>query len=478
VPVSVIVLAAGQGKRMNSAVPKVLQPLAGRPLLAHVLDAARVLTPASIHIVYGHGAELVRAAFPGADLIWNLQSEQLGTGHAVATALPEIPDDHQVLVLSGDVPLVEPKTLQRLIAGSSDGQVALLTAEFEQPSGYGRVLRNELGEVVRIVEHKDASDDERRVNEINTGLLALTAGPLKRWLGRLTNDNTQGEYYLTDVIGLAFADGVKVEGVLVDESTEVLGINDRAQLALAERSLQRRHAAALMLRGATLADPERFDVRGELEVGSDVFIDVGAVFEGRVTLGNRVHIGPYAVIADTELGEGCVVHAHTVMQGVIAGPECEIGPFARIRPGTALASNVKIGNFVEVKNSEVAEGSKINHLSYIGDASIGCDVNVGAGTITCNYDGANKHRTVIGDRVFIGSGAMLVAPLEVGADATIGAGSTITKHAPAGQLTVARTRQTSIDGWVKPRKRPADAATQEPAPESPTRASADGKRAK
>jgi bifunctional UDP-N-acetylglucosamine pyrophosphorylase/glucosamine-1-phosphate N-acetyltransferase len=317
------------------------------------------------------------------------------------------------------------------------------------------VVRDELGEVMRVVEDKDASTDERRINEINTGIMALSARLLRSCLTQLTNDNAQGEYYLTDVIELAFKQGKKIEGIAVDSPTEVLGINDRAQLAVAERTLQRLIAHDVMSRGVTLADPERFDVRGELVVGTDVFIDVGAVFEGKVELGNRVHIGAHSVIVDSVLGEGCIVHPHTVMHGIKAGPDCEIGPFARLRPGAELATHVKIGNFVEVKKSEIGDNSKVNHLSYVGDTTIGKHTNIGAGAITCNYDGANKHKTVIGDRVFVGSGVMLVAPVTVGDDATIGAGSTITKEAPAGQLTVARQKQTSIEGWQRPRKKPA-----------------------
>ena len=454
VPVSVVILAAGQGKRMNSALPKVLQPLAGRPMLAHVLASARALDPAAIHVVYGHGGDTVKAAFPDADVSWVLQERQLGTGHAVAQALPSIPDDHQVLVLLGDVPLVSKKTLQRLVKDSSAGELALLTAVVDDPTGYGRVIRDERGAVSRIVEEKDAGDDERRVNEINTGLIAFTAGPLRRYLARLDNDNAQGEYYLTDVIGLAAGDGIKILGTVIQSTTEVLGINDRAQLAVAERTLQREIAHDLMARGVTLADPERLDVRGTIVVGRDVFIDVGAVLEGRVELGDRVRIGPHAVIVDSTLGEDCVVHPHCVLKDVVAGPSCEIGPFARLRPGVELAAKVKIGNFVEVKKSQIAAGSKVNHLTYIGDTTIGRDVNVGAGTITCNYDGANKHRTVIGDRAFIGSGVMLVAPVEVGADATIGAGSTLTKDAPPGELTLERSKQATIPGWQRPKKKP------------------------
>jgi bifunctional UDP-N-acetylglucosamine pyrophosphorylase/glucosamine-1-phosphate N-acetyltransferase len=440
---------------MHSDLPKVLQPLAGRPLLAHVLALARTLEPAAIHVVYGHGGDAVKAAFAAqSDLKWALQSEQLGTGHAVLQALPSIPDDHQVLVLLGDVPLVSPRTLQRLINDSADGELALLTAAVADPSGYGRVIRDERGEVARIVEEKDATDDERRVNEVNTGLMAFAARPLRRFLAKLDNDNAQGEYYLTDVIARAVADGTKVQGIVIDSPTEVLGINDRAQLAVAERMLQRRIAQDLMSRGVTFADPDRVDVRGELTVGRDVFIDVGAVFEGNVELGDRVRIGPYAVITDSKLGAGTVVHSHTAMSGAEAGPDCEIGPFARLRTGAKFAKKVKVGNFVEVKKSTIADGSKVNHLSYVGDAEIGRDVNVGAGTITCNYDGANKHKTLIGDRAFIGSGTMLVAPVAVGADATIGAGSTITKDTPPGELTLERSKQTTVAGWQRPKKKP------------------------
>jgi bifunctional UDP-N-acetylglucosamine pyrophosphorylase/glucosamine-1-phosphate N-acetyltransferase len=457
VPVSVVILAAGQGKRMNSALPKVLQPLAGRPLLRHVLDAARELEPAAIHIVYGHGGDAVKAAFEdAADLRWVLQAVQLGTGHAVAQALPAIPDDHQVLVLLGDVPLVRARTLQRLAAPAAGGELALLTAVVDDPTGYGRVVRNELGQVARIVEEKDAGDHERRINEVNTGLIALNAGLLRRYLASLDNDNAQGEFYLTDVIALAAADGIRVQGIVIDEPTEVLGINDRVQLAFAERIFQRHLAEQLMARGATLADPARIDVRGRLTVGTDVFIDVGCVFEGDVVLGDRVRVGAHCVIASSTIGDDCVIHPLTAVANSIAGAHCEIGPFARLRPGAELASKVKVGNFVEIKKSHIGDGSKINHLSYVGDATIGRDVNVGAGTITCNFDGANKHRTVIGDRAFIGSGAMLVAPVEIGADATIGAGSTVSKEAPAGELTLERSRQVTVPGWQRPKKKPAD----------------------
>jgi bifunctional UDP-N-acetylglucosamine pyrophosphorylase/glucosamine-1-phosphate N-acetyltransferase len=449
---SVLVLAAGQGKRMRSGVPKALQPLAGRPLLAHVLETARALEPAAIHVVYGHGGESVRRALPDADVRWSEQAEQLGTGHAVAQALPGIPDVHRVLVLCADTPLVTPATLGRLLADTGPSAVALLTAIVEDPTGYGRVVRDEAGAVNAVVEERDASPAERGLREINTGVMVVKADRLRRWVAALDNDNAQGEYYLTDVIRMAFSEGGLVRGVVAETAEEVLGINTKAQLAAAERALQRRRAEDLMSRGATLADPERVDIRGSVAIGRDVFIDVGVVLEGRVELGDRVRIGPYAVICDSRLGEDCVVHAHTSLDGVLAGRGCELGPFARLRPGAELAQKVKVGNFVEVKNSGIAEGAKMNHLSYVGDSSVGRDVNIGAGTITCNYDGAAKYRTKIGDEAFIGSGVMLVAPVEIGAGATIAAGSTITRDAPAGELTIARSRQTSIQGWKRPRK--------------------------
>lgn len=451
---TVVILAAGQGKRMNSPRPKVMQPLAGRPILAHVLETARELEPAAISVVCGHGRDEVLGAFPDAELQWCFQSEQLGTGHAVAQALPQIPRDHQVLVLYGDVPLVRASTLSTLVASAEDQGVALLTAVLDDPTGYGRIIRNELGEVAKIVEEIDASDDERRVKEINTGLMAVPRQALGAWVEALGKKNSQGEYYLTDIVDMAVRDGFTVEGVPVADANEIGGINDKHQLAQAERTLQLRTARELLSGGATIADPERLDVRGTLEIGRDVFIDVGAVFEGEVRLGDRVRIGAYAVIANTRLGDDCRVHPHTVMDGVTAGAGCEIGPFARLRPGTRFAARVKVGNFVEVKASDVSEGSKMNHLSYVGDTTVGRNVNVGAGTITCNYDGAAKHQTAIGDGVFVGSGVMLVAPVEVGDNATIGAGSTIAKNVPAGELTIARARQTTVRGWKRPQKPP------------------------
>jgi bifunctional UDP-N-acetylglucosamine pyrophosphorylase/glucosamine-1-phosphate N-acetyltransferase len=437
---------------MNSDLPKVLQPLAGRPLLAHVIATARELEPDAINIVYGHGGDAVRSAFTDADLSWSHQSEQLGTGHALAQALSSIPSDHQVLVLYGDVPLIKADSLQPLLAYGDGDEVVILTAYVDSPQGYGRVLRTDKRGVSGVVEEQDASLQELAITEINTGLMRLPSGPLRGWLDALKNDNVQNEYYLTDAIVMAVGDGVAVAGLPAEDSSEALGINNRGQLAEAERILQRRYASSLMERGVTLADPARFDLRGDLTVGRDVFIDAGVLFEGDVVLGDRVRIGPNCVISNSRLGDDSRLHPNSVLDGVIAGPQCEIGPFARLRPGTEFQERVKVGNFVEVKASNVAAGSKMNHLTYVGDSQVGENVNVGAGTIVCNYDGAVKSRTVIGDRAFIGSGVMLVAPVEIGDGATIGAGSTVTKDAPAEELTIARARQTVVEGWKRPKK--------------------------
>jgi bifunctional UDP-N-acetylglucosamine pyrophosphorylase/glucosamine-1-phosphate N-acetyltransferase len=449
----VVILAAGQGTRMKSDRPKVLQPLAGRPLLAHVLGRALGLGAHATHVVYGYGGDAVPAAFPEAQVDWVLQAEQLGTGHAVAQAMPQIPDDATVLVLYGDVPLIEAATLMPLVVAARAGGLALLSVRLDDPAGYGRILRNAAGRVVRIVEQKDARPEELAITEVNTGVLAAPAARLRAWLAGLSNANAQGEYYLTDIVALAVADGVRVEATLAPTVVEVLGVNDRAQLAELECILRGRIAAELMAAGVTFADPGRLDVRGRLACGRDVFIDVNAVFSGVVELGDGVSIGPNAFIRDSRLGAGCVVQANTVIDGAEVGPDCELGPFARIRPGTRLASGVKIGNFVEIKKSQVGPGSKVNHLSYVGDTQIGRRVNVGAGTITCNYDGANKHCTVIGDEAFIGSNTSLVAPVEIGAGATIGAGSTISRDAPPGKLTLERSQQTTMEGWQRPVKK-------------------------
>jgi len=450
---TVIVLAAGQGSRMRSALPKVLHDLAGRPLLAHVLDTARRLAPARIVVVHGHGGERVRAAFPEPDLTWVHQARQLGTGHAVAEAMAAVRPAGTVLVLYGDVPLLTPGTLQDLLERRAEAPLALLTARVRDPHGYGRIVRDERGALRAIVEEKDANAAERAIDEVNTGVMAADARGLERWLASLDNDNAQGEYYLTDVVAMAVSEGEPVASVHPREPDEFLGVNDRRQLAHLERLYQGRQARTLMDAGVTLRDPARLDVRGRVQAASDVRIDVDVVLEGEVVLGEGVEIGPFCHLKDVTLGAGCRVLSHSVLESVTADAGVTIGPFARLRPGTHLASGVKVGNFVELKNARVGEGSKINHLSYVGDAEVGRDVNIGAGTITCNYDGANKHRTVIGDGAFIGSDTQLVAPVTIGEGATIGAGSTITRDAPPHALTLSRVPQKTREGWRRPQKR-------------------------
>ncbi len=449
---SVVILAAGQGKRMKSDLPKVLQPLAGKPLLGHVLDAARGLQAAATWVVYGHGGEQVLNAFPGAEVGWVLQAEQHGTGHAVAQAMPHVPDDHLVLVLYGDVPLVQLETLARLVAEAGEKSIAILSVMLPDPTGYGRIVRDGAGNVVRIVEHKDANAKERAIHECNTGLMCVPAVRLRQWLAALRNDNAQGEYYLTDVIVAAVRSGLRVNAVIAPTATEVLGVNDKLQLAELEAAYRRQRASELMLAGATLVDPARFDARGPVSVGRDVFIDVNVVFEGSVKLGDRVRIGPNVVIRDAEIGDDTVIHPNCVIERAVVGPRCLVGPYARLRPEARLHEDVHVGNFVEVKKSELGRGAKANHLTYLGDTTVGEKVNVGAGTVTCNYDGVNKWRTEIGAGAFIGSGTMLVAPVRVGAGATIGAGSTITRDTPDGKLTLERSKQITIDGWKRPEK--------------------------
>jgi bifunctional UDP-N-acetylglucosamine pyrophosphorylase/glucosamine-1-phosphate N-acetyltransferase len=452
-PTTVIILAAGQGKRMRSDLPKVLHPLAGRPLLQHVLTSAAALKPREIRVVHGHGGGQVQAAFLGQPIGWYHQAEQKGTGHAVRQALPKIPAGDVVLILYGDVPLVQPATLKKLVARAAKGQVAVLTAAMADPTGYGRILRGDKGAVLAIVEHKDATPEQRRINEVNTGLIACPAGQLARWIGRLKPDNAQQEYYLTDIIGLAVRDKVAVAAVVAESEDEVLGINDKAQLAAAEKILRRRLAGQLLADGVTLVDPDRIDIRGELVCGRDVEIGPDVIFEGVVHVGDGARIGAFNQLRNVLVGAGTVIHPHCLLEDGVIGPKCEIGPYARMRPGVELAEGAKLGNFVEVKKSVIGKGSKVNHLTYIGDATIGEKVNIGAGTITCNYDGANKHKTVIGDGAFIGSGVELVAPVEIGPGATIGAGSTITRPAPAGQLTLERAKQVTIPAWKRPVKK-------------------------
>lgn len=448
--VSVVILAAGQGTRMRSDLPKVLQPLAGRPMLWHVIQTAESLKPVSICVVYGHGGDRVKDAFSAQKLDWVLQAEQLGTGHAVQQALPMLAPDRTVLILCGDVPLIRADTLRELVDEAHSG-LAVLTADIDDPTGYGRILRDR-DRLIGIVEQKDATDEQRRIREINAGLMACPGKFLRPWLERLKPDNAQGEYYLTDIVGCAIEEGVTVVPVKTDAVSEVLGINDKRQLAEAERLYRCRISNELMDAGVTLADPERVDVRGTLQCGRDVCIDVNAVFSGRVELGDGVNIGPNAVISDAHIGAGTTVLPNCVIEGAHIGKNCSIGPYSRVRPGLKMSDQAKLGNFVEVKKSTIGHGSKVNHLTYIGDAKIGDGVNVGAGTITCNYDGANKHLTTIGDSAFIGSGVELVAPVEIGAGATIGAGSTITRAAPAGELTLERSKQSTVKGWKRPTK--------------------------
>ncbi|MBO6809875.1 MULTISPECIES: bifunctional UDP-N-acetylglucosamine diphosphorylase/glucosamine-1-phosphate N-acetyltransferase GlmU [Marinobacter] len=451
-PLHVVILAAGQGSRMKSALPKVLHPIAGRPMLHHVIATAKQLGAEKIHTVIGHGAEKVRETTDEASVNWVTQSEQLGTGHAVAQALPDLPDDARVLVLYGDVPLTRHETLDGLVGTLDDNTLGLLTVTMDNPQGYGRIVRNADGKVQSIVEQKDASAEQQQIREVNTGILAVSAKHLKNWLPTLSNSNAQGEYYLTDIIAMAVDQGLGVSVSQPENPFEVQGVNNRLQLAELERWFQRQQADRLMTEGATLADPARLDVRGELTIGNDLWIDVNVVFEGKVNLGSNVSIGPGCVIKDTTIADGAEIKANSVIEGAVIGAHAQIGPFARIRPGTELAANTKVGNFVETKKAIVGEGSKINHLSYVGDASLGRNVNVGAGTITCNYDGVNKYQTVLGDGVFVGSNTALVAPVTVAAEATIGAGSTITRDVADHELAVARGRQRNISGWEKPKK--------------------------
>ena len=448
----VIVLAAGQGKRMRSVLPKVLQPLAAKPMLGHVLDTARALEARRIVVVYGHGGEVVREALDAPDLAWARQDPPQGTGHAVQQAMPLVEDGDTALILYGDVPLIGVPTLQRLMAAAGDRQMALLTVHMADPTGYGRILRDAAGQVTRIVEEKDATPDERRVTEVNTGILAAPVERLRHWPANLKNDNAQGEYYLTDIIAMAVAEGIQVITTQPDAFEETLGVNNKTQLAELERIHQRNIARGLTDAGVTVIDPARLDVRGQLICGRDVEIDINCVFEGRVELGDGVRIGPNCVIRNATLGAGTKVAAFSQIEDTVMGEACVIGPYARTRPGTVLGADVHLGNFVEVKNSNISDHSKANHLAYVGDADIGKRVNVGAGTITCNYDGANKFRTIIEDDVFIGSDTQLVAPVRVGRGATLGAGTTLSKDAPAEQLTVSRAKQVSVEGWKRPVK--------------------------
>ncbi|MEA3274350.1 MAG: bifunctional UDP-N-acetylglucosamine diphosphorylase/glucosamine-1-phosphate N-acetyltransferase GlmU [Pseudomonadota bacterium] len=450
----VVVLAAGQGTRMRSRLPKVLHHLAGRPLVAHVLQTSEDIGADQVCVVYGHGGERVREAMTGYDCLWAEQAKQKGTGHAVMQAMPLMQGVDRVLVLYGDVPLIASDTLKRLVADAAGTALGLLTAFQTDPSGYGRIVRDGDGRVLRIVEQKDATEAELEIDEINTGFLIADRNRLDDWLSRIGNDNAQGEFYLTDVIGLAAGDGIDVATSQPETLEEVAGVNDRVQLAALERYFQRRQAEDLMRAGVTLADPARLDVRGHLSAACDVVLDVNVIIEGEVRLAEGVRIGPNCLLRDCVIGRDTQILANSVVEGASVGCDVRIGPFSRLRPEADLSDGVHVGNFVEIKKSRVGDGSKVNHLSYVGDAQVGRGVNLGAGTITCNYDGANKHLTVIGDGAFIGSNTALVAPVEVGAGATIGAGSVINRPAPADKLTLARGRQVTVDYWQRPQKKP------------------------
>ncbi|HAD62763.1 MAG TPA: bifunctional N-acetylglucosamine-1-phosphate uridyltransferase/glucosamine-1-phosphate acetyltransferase [Alcanivorax sp.] len=449
---AVVILAAGKGTRMKSDLPKVLHPIAGRPMVQHVVDAAGALDPDNTVLIYGHGGDAVRQAVTGSRLQWAEQAEQLGTGHAVAQALPHLEED-VVLVLYGDVPLIQPQTLRDFVARVDDQSLALMTLTLDDPSGYGRVIRDGDGKVRRVVEQKDASDDEKAVREINTGILACTRRFLNDSLPRLSNSNAQGEYYLTDLIAMAVDAGMEVVTEQPGHAWEVDGVNDRVQLARLERVHQRVRAESLMRAGVTLLDPARLDIRGNLQCGQDVTLDINTVLVGDVVIGDRVTVGPNCLIRNARIGSGTHIEANSVVDGAVVGEECQVGPFARLRPGTELAAGAKVGNFVETKKAYVGEGSKVNHLTYIGDSRIGKGVNVGAGTITCNYDGVNKFQTVMKDGAFIGSNSSLVAPVTIGENATVGAGSVVTKDVPDQGLAVARGQQRNIQNWSRPEKK-------------------------
>jgi bifunctional UDP-N-acetylglucosamine pyrophosphorylase/glucosamine-1-phosphate N-acetyltransferase len=450
----VVVLAAGQGTRMRSKLPKALHDLAGRPLLAHVLEAARGLKPNSINVVVGHAAAQVRAAFADArDIAWIEQRQQLGTGHALAQALPSVAAGSVVLNLYGDVPLVGGETLAACTAQAKSGKLVIVTADVANPTGLGRIVRDGRGRMTAIVEERDASPEQRAINEINSGILAAPAEMLRALIGQLNRNNDQGEFYLTDIVGVAVERNIEVVAHKVACADEVAGVNDRAELARLERLYQRRQAERLMAGGATLRDPSRFDARGDIQTGIDCAIDVDVVLEGVVRLGDGVRIGPGCVIRDAHIGDGAVIHAHTVIDGAVIGPGCELGPFARMRPGTVLAERVKIGNFVETKKTRLGAGTKSNHFAYLGDTTTGEDCNIGAGTIMCNYDGFAKHETQLGRDVFIGSNSTLVAPIQIGDGGYVAAGSTVTTRVEAGELAVGRARQRNIGGWVPPAKR-------------------------
>lgn len=451
---SIIILAAGQGKRMFSAKPKVLHRLAGKPLLQHVIKQAQALQPENLCVIYGHGGDQVLDYFKDSTgITWIEQKEQLGTGHAVQQALPFLNGHHRVLILVGDAPLVSPETLSRLVETTQSSELGWVTALLQNPTGFGRIIRDHQRKPIAIVEEKDATDEQRAVREINTGICLIPVSELKRWVGALNNKNEQKEYYLTDVFSMAVDEGIPIQTILAQSETEVLGINDPVQLAYLERAYQHQQAERLMLAGLTLLDPKRFDLRGNLQFGKDVVIDINVLLEGEIVMGSNCYIGPNVILKNVKLGDHVRIEANSVMEDALVRENCVVGPFARIRPGTVLNRNARVGNFVEIKKSELGEGSKANHLTYLGDATIGKDVNIGAGTITCNYDGVYKHHTIIEDEVFIGSNTALVAPVKIERGATIGAGSTITRSAPANKLTLARSRQVTLDHWEKPKRK-------------------------
>lgn len=448
---NIVILAAGKGTRMVSNKPKVLHTVAGMPMLQHVINSAKLLNPSKLIVVAGFGIDQVKAAFAHEKITWVEQEQQLGTGHAVQQVVPYLDDDATALILLGDVPLIAEADCKKLLSNATE-QLTILSFNKQDPSGYGRMVRNGQNQMTAIVEHKDATEAQLQIQEVNTGIMAMPAALLKNWLGKLTNNNAQKEYYLTDVVALAVKDGICVSAEITEDEWSVTGINSKQDLVQIERIYQKRYAAQLLKQGVTLADADRIDVRGQLEVASDVEIDVGCIFEGKVTLGQGVKVGPYCVIKNASIAEGTEIAPFTHIVDAIIGENTRIGPFARLRPGTVLAAETHVGNFVELKNAQVNIGSKINHLSYVGDATVGKNVNIGAGTITCNYDGANKFKTIIEDNAFIGSDSQLIAPVTIGAGATIGAGSTISKNAPAGELTISRAKQITINGWKRPIK--------------------------
>ena len=451
-PLSVVILAAGKGTRMYSDLPKVLHPIAGKPMVKHVIDTVKHLNARQINLIYGHGADLLKERLADEPVNWVFQAEQLGTGHAMQQAAPFFADDENIMMRYGDTPLIQQSPLERLIAQKPENGIALLTVKLDNPTGYGRIIR-ENGSVVAIVEQKDASAEQLKIQEVNTGVMVASGASFKKWLGNLNNNNAQGEYYITDVIAMANEDGFQVQAVQADEFMEVEGANNRLQLAALERFYQKKQAEKLLLAGVTLIDPSRFDVRGTVEHGKDVSIDVNVILEGDVKLGNNVKIGAGCVLKNVTVGDNVEIKPYSVLEDAVIGEKSAIGPFSRLRPGTQLAEGAHVGNFVEIKNAQVGKGSKVNHLTYVGDAEVGSNVNIGAGVITCNYDGANKFKTIIGDDVFVGSDSQLVAPVEIANGATIGAGSTITKNVAEGELVITRVAQKHIQGWQRPTKK-------------------------